>query len=69
MEIRQHLNVQGTVQGVGFRYRAKHMADALALTGTVKNLPDVQSIPSFPMMTGLLEILLWMQEFHRKFRI
>ena len=40
MEIRQHLNVQGTVQGVGFRYRAKHMADALALTGTVKNLPD-----------------------------
>ncbi|MEE1248950.1 MAG: acylphosphatase [Lachnospiraceae bacterium] len=40
MEIRQHLNVHGMVQGVGFRYRAKHMADAMALTGTVKNLSD-----------------------------
>lgn len=40
MEIRQHLNVYGMVQGVGFRYRAKHMADALELTGTVKNLSD-----------------------------
>ena len=28
MEIRQHLNVYGRVQGVGFRYRAKRMADA-----------------------------------------
>ena len=40
MKIRQHLNVYGRVQGVGFRYRAKHMADALELTGTVKNLSD-----------------------------
>ena len=40
MEIRQHLNVYGRVQGVGFRYRAKRMADALELPGTVRNLED-----------------------------
>ena len=40
MEIRQHLNVYGRVQGVGFRYRAKRMADALELTGTVRNMED-----------------------------
>lgn len=40
MLIRQHLNVYGTVQGVGFRYRAKHMADELKLTGTVRNMMD-----------------------------
>ena len=30
----------GRVQGVGFRYTAKRMADRLGLRGTVKNLPD-----------------------------
>ena len=40
MQIRQHMRVYGSVQGVGFRYRAKHMADALSLTGVVHNLPD-----------------------------
>lgn len=40
MEIRQYLKVYGRVQGVGFRYRAKRMADALELTGTVRNVED-----------------------------
>lgn len=40
MVIRQHLNFYGRVQGVGFRYRAKRMADVLALTGTVRNRED-----------------------------
>ena len=40
MVIRQHLNVYGRVQGVGFRYRAKRIADALELTGTVRNMED-----------------------------
>lgn len=30
----------GQVQGVGFRYRTYHAANALGLTGWVKNLPD-----------------------------
>ncbi len=40
MKIRQHLKVYGRVQGVGFRYRAKRIADALELTGTVRNMDD-----------------------------
>lgn len=30
----------GRVQGVGFRYTVKQLADALLLPGTVENLPD-----------------------------
>jgi len=32
--------VFGRVQGVGFRYFAKNMAEGLRLTGWVRNLPD-----------------------------
>ncbi|HCD3562564.1 TPA: acylphosphatase [Enterococcus faecium] len=31
------MNVQGRVQGVGFRYMTKMVADQLGVTGTVKN--------------------------------
>ena len=34
------MNVQGRVQGVGFRYMTKIVADQLGLTGTVKNEED-----------------------------
>lgn len=37
---RIHFIVKGRVQGVGFRYFTKNCADALCLTGWVKNLPD-----------------------------
>jgi len=30
----------GNVQGVGFRYTAKTVANGFELTGTVRNLPD-----------------------------
>lgn len=34
------MNVQGRVQGVGFRYMTKIVADRLGVTGTVKNEED-----------------------------
>lgn len=35
--IRKHIYFSGDVQGVGFRYRANHIAGALGLTGWVRN--------------------------------
>ena len=35
--IRQHIRVTGWVQGVGFRWRARHAADGLGITGWVRN--------------------------------
>lgn len=32
--------ISGRVQGVGFRFFAKRLADSLALSGWVRNLPD-----------------------------
>ncbi len=38
--IRQHMKITGHVQGVGFRYRARHAASHLGVTGWVKNAWD-----------------------------
>lgn len=38
--IRKKVFVYGTVQGVGFRYRAEHAANILGVTGWVRNEPD-----------------------------
>ena len=35
-----HVLVQGTVQGVGFRYHCAHTAQELGVVGQVRNLPD-----------------------------
>ena len=35
--IRRHIVFYGWVQGVGFRYRARHAADLYSCTGWVKN--------------------------------
>lgn len=40
MKIRKHILVSGIVQGVGFRYRAYHIANALGITGWVENRWD-----------------------------
>lgn len=40
MIIRKHYYVSGFVQGVGFRYRAYHLANSLRITGYAKNLYD-----------------------------
>ena len=37
---RRHYKFSGSVQGVGFRYRAKYAARGLGITGYVKNLYD-----------------------------
>ena len=39
-EIRKRLIFHGRVQGVGFRYTARHLADSLGLTGWVRNEYD-----------------------------
>ncbi len=39
-KIRKHFIFYGSVQGVGFRYRAYHTALRLGITGWVKNLSD-----------------------------
>lgn len=39
-KIRKHILFTGTVQGVGFRYRAYHIAQSLGLTGWVRNTWD-----------------------------
>ena len=36
-ETRKHIVFHGRVQGVGFRYTAKYMAQSLGLVGWVKN--------------------------------
>lgn len=36
-EVRKHIVFHGRVQGVGFRYTAKYLAESLGLTGWVKN--------------------------------
>ena len=37
---RKHIVFHGTVQGVGFRYRARHAARMFGCTGWVRNEPD-----------------------------
>lgn len=35
--VRKHISFSGYVQGVGFRYRARHAADLYGCTGWVRN--------------------------------
>lgn len=38
--IRKYLKIRGSVQGVGFRYRAEHAANMMGVTGWVRNDSD-----------------------------
>ena len=38
--VRRRYSIEGQVQGVGFRYRARYAAQTLELTGWVENLWD-----------------------------
>ena len=38
--VRKKIRFRGCVQGVGFRYRARHAADAVGATGWVRNEYD-----------------------------
>jgi len=37
---RLHVNFKGRVQGVGFRYTVRHLAEDFQVTGYVKNMPN-----------------------------
>ena len=39
-QVAQQVHYEGEVQGVGFRYTARHVAQRFAVTGFVRNLPD-----------------------------
>ncbi len=39
-KVRKRIDFYGTVQGVGFRYRAYHAAEAVGATGWVRNEYD-----------------------------
>jgi acylphosphatase len=60
---RVHLFIRGRVQGVCYRACAKQEADALGLTGWVRNLPDhrVESVAEGPRET-LQRYLEWCRE-------
>lgn len=59
---RREVYYSGRVQGVGFRYTARHLASRFAVTGYVQNLPDgrVQLVVEGPDvdMVGLLDAIL-----------
>ncbi len=40
MDAAREYHITGMVQGVGFRWRAKQIADTMALSGWVRNNPD-----------------------------
>jgi acylphosphatase len=39
-QVRMTIHYSGRVQGVGFRYGARSVANGFEVTGTVRNLPD-----------------------------
>jgi acylphosphatase len=40
MTVRNRVTYSGTVQGVGFRYTTRTLAEGFAVAGYVRNLPD-----------------------------
>lgn len=51
--------VKGKVQGVGFRYRTKLLADELEVIGYVRNLPDgtVEIVASGEQLESFIEMV------------
>lgn len=59
---RLHVFIEGWVQGVGFRYATCDQAEALRLTGWVRNLPDGRVEAEFEGARACLEaVLAWCQ--------
>lgn len=55
---RKQIRFFGRVQGVGFRYHAKHAADALGLTGWVRNEYDGSVMMEVQGDEGLIDRML-----------
>lgn len=56
--IRKRITFYGRVQGVGFRYRARHAAEALHLTGWVRNECDGTVLMEIQGSEGLIDRML-----------
>ena len=62
MSDRVHLFIEGRVQGVGFRYATYAQANALGLTGWVRNLSDGRVEAEFEGPKPVLEeMVAWCQ--------
>ena len=57
-EVRKHIVFHGRVQGVGFRYTAKYLAQSLELTGWVANEYDGTVVMEVPGRETLINKLL-----------
>ena len=57
-EVRQHIVFHGRVQGVGFRYTAKYLAQSLELTGWVKNAENGEVIAEVQGFESRIRFLL-----------
>lgn len=55
---RKQIRFYGRVQGVGFRYHAKHAADGLGLTGWVRNEYDGSVMMEVQGDEGLIDRML-----------
>ena len=70
MPDRLHVVISGRVQGVGFRYAAYRQAEALGLTGWVRNLYDGRVEAEFEGERPALESMrLWCEEGPRFARV
>ncbi|NMC05515.1 MAG: acylphosphatase [Candidatus Lokiarchaeota archaeon] len=60
--MRLHAFVSGDVQGVGFRYSTQHHADAIGVTGWVRNLEDGRvEVLAEGRQEQLDDMLAWLQ--------
>ena len=50
--VRRRYSIEGQVQGVGFRYRARYAAQSLGLTGWVENEDECRTPGGFVFVTG-----------------
>ncbi|MCJ0562862.1 acylphosphatase [Enterococcus cecorum] len=57
--VKYRMNVAGVVQGVGFRYMTKILADELGINGTVKNEMDgsvtIEAVGNYQDMSLFIE--------------
>ena len=56
--VRRRYSIEGQVQGVGFRYRARYAAQALELTGWVKNAENGEVIAEVQGFESRIRFLL-----------
>ena len=57
--VKYRMNVAGVVQGVGFRYMTKILADEMGINGTIKNEMDgsvtIEAVGEYSIMSIFIE--------------